>query len=126
MAYLASLRGPGEQEQLQREALWQPSANEWSRATEGDGAVVFQQHCATCHDEQGAARQHWMRQWCKLPGDLFELRAFAANQPRAMLARISKFGIPGTDMPGHEYLSDRQIVLVALWLKPGAWQDATK
>jgi cytochrome c oxidase cbb3-type subunit 2 len=32
------------------------------------------------------------------------------------LAQIAKFGIPGTDMPGHEYLSDQQIASISLWL----------
>jgi cytochrome c oxidase cbb3-type subunit 2 len=32
------------------------------------------------------------------------------------LAQIAKFGVPGTDMPGHEYLSDREIASLSLWL----------
>jgi cytochrome c oxidase cbb3-type subunit 2 len=32
------------------------------------------------------------------------------------LARIAKFGIPGTDMPGHEYLSDEEIASLSLRL----------
>jgi len=32
------------------------------------------------------------------------------------LAQITKFGIPNTDMPGHEYLSDQQIASIGLWL----------
>ena len=32
------------------------------------------------------------------------------------IARIAKFGIPGTDMPGHEWLGDRQIASISLWL----------
>ena len=32
------------------------------------------------------------------------------------IAQIAKFGIPGTDMPGHEYLSDSDIASISLWL----------
>jgi cytochrome c oxidase cbb3-type subunit 2 len=35
---------------------------------------------------------------------------------RMRLAQIAKFGLPGTDMPGHEYLSDNEIASIALWL----------
>jgi cytochrome c oxidase cbb3-type subunit 2 len=35
---------------------------------------------------------------------------------RDRLARIVKFGIHGTDMPGHEYLSDTEIASISLWL----------
>jgi mono/diheme cytochrome c family protein len=31
----------------------------------------------------------------------------------AEIARIAKFGIQGTDMPGHEYLPDDQIAAMA-------------
>ncbi|HTM17020.1 MAG TPA: hypothetical protein VL135_08955, partial [Terracidiphilus sp.] len=45
------------------------------------------------------------------------LKEFAAREPSSKLAQIAKFGILGTDMPGHEYLNDQQIASVALWLK---------
>jgi len=38
------------------------------------------------------------------------------NQRQLRLERTIKFGIPGTDMPGHEYLSDQNISSIALWL----------
>jgi cytochrome c oxidase cbb3-type subunit 2 len=31
-------------------------------------------------------------------------------------AQIIKFGIPDTDMPGHEYLSGNDISSISLWL----------
>jgi cytochrome c oxidase cbb3-type subunit 2 len=37
-------------------------------------------------------------------------------QQRERLARIIKFGIHGTDMPGHEYLPDSGIASISLWL----------
>ncbi len=117
LAYLGSLRGRGEEQQLQRQAAWSPAASAWSRASASDGELVYQQHCGTCHDAQGATRRHWLNAWRKGPSTLAELRAKAANQPQSKLAQVAKFGMPGTDMPGHEYLSDHQIASVALWLK---------
>ena len=36
------------------------------------------------------------------------------------IARIMKFGLSGTDMPGHELLSDREIASLSLWLTQGS------
>jgi len=117
VAYLASLRGPGEQQQFQREAAWQPSSAAWSKANSAEGEHLYEEHCATCHDAQGAVRQHWMNAWRKVPPSLPELRGYASGQQDSRLAQIAKFGMPGTDMPGHEYLSDMQIASLTAWLK---------
>jgi len=42
------------------------------------------------------------------------------------LAQIAKFGIPGTDMPGHEYLSDADIASISLWLSQVIAQSSQK
>jgi cytochrome c oxidase cbb3-type subunit 2 len=61
---------------------------------------------------------HWITAWRRVPETLADLRASGLNRSPAESARIVKFGIPGTDMPGHEYLSDHQIASVVLWLRP--------
>jgi hypothetical protein len=43
-------------------------------------------------------------------------RTDTAEEQEIHLARIVKFGIPGSDMPGHEYLSDQDASSLALWL----------
>ena len=126
VAYLASLRGPGEQQHLESEAAWSPAGSAWSGASSSDGKLVYQQHCATCHDAQGVARLHWPGTWHKTPPTLTELRAKAANQLQSKVAQVAKFGIPGTDMPGHEYLSDHQIASVVAWLKLAPPQDMAR
>ena len=126
VAYLASLRGPGEQQHLESEAAWSPAGPAWSGANASDGQLVYQQHCATCHDAQGVARLHWPGTWHKTPPTLTELRAKAANQLQSKVAQVAKFGIPGTDMPGHEYLSDHQIASVVAWLKLAPPQDMAR
>jgi cbb3-type cytochrome oxidase cytochrome c subunit len=124
VAYLCSLHGSGEQEQLKREAAWSPAASASGSTSPRDGQLVYEQHCATCHDAKGATRTHWMTAWRRVPETLAELRASDVNHSSSESARIVKFGIPGTDMPGHEYLSDHQIASVVLWLRPASMQDA--
>ena len=117
VAYLSGLHGPSEQEQLQREAAWSPSSSAFQKASISAGRRVYQQYCATCHDPDGSSRLQWINDWRKTPPTLAEMRASAARQPESNLARIAKFGMTQTDMPGHEYLNDEQIASVALWLK---------
>jgi cytochrome c oxidase cbb3-type subunit 2 len=126
VAYLCSLHGPGEQQQLQRESTWSPSSSALQAANLHEGGLVYQQHCATCHDPKGATRMQWFNAWHKIPPTLSELRVSAGPRPQSELAHISKFGIVGTDMPGHEYLNDQQIASVALWLKTSPTQDTDK
>jgi cbb3-type cytochrome oxidase cytochrome c subunit len=117
VSYLSSLRRPGEQQQLLREATWSPTPAALANANPHEGQLLYQRHCTTCHDAQGATRLHWLRSWHKVPQALPELQEYAAHQPSSRLTQIARFGLPGTDMPGHEYLNDQQIASVALYLK---------
>lgn len=126
VAYLSSLHGPSEAQQLQREAAWSPSSAASRAARADEGQLVYAHHCATCHDSNGAARLQWMNAWHKIPPTLTEMRESAARQTQSKLAQVAKFGILGTDMPGHEYLNDQQIASLALWLKDAPTQDNGK
>lgn len=126
VAYLSSLHGAREQQQLQREAAWSPTPAALTSANAVDGEHVYQQECATCHDAAGRSRLHWLTAWRKVPRTLPELREFAAHQSSSKLAQICKFGIAGTDMPGHEYLGDQQIASVALFLKLAPVQNISQ
>ncbi len=97
----------------------------WRPSTPGDaseGAALFALHCATCHSEGGRTRRNWQAAFKRLPPDLSTgpfLHLPASDSPAGhqdRLARIVKFGLPGTDMPGHEYLSDRQVASLSRWL----------
>jgi cbb3-type cytochrome oxidase cytochrome c subunit len=123
--YLSTLRGRDDQ-QLRREAAWSPAPEALENANADDGERLYQQNCATCHDAQGATRLHWLDSWNKTPQTLRELREYALHQKLPRLAQIAKFGMPGTDMPGHEYLNDRQIASVALFLKRAPVQDLSQ
>ena len=122
VAYLESLRGADYDRHLLAEADWRPSAQALQQASVTRGASLYPRYCATCHDAQGAARLAWRTSFNRLPPDL--LRGTypdlslpgSAAQRSLRLAQVVKFGLPGTDMPGHEYLSDRDAASLGLWL----------
>lgn len=117
IAYLGSLNTPGHWTSTL--AQWHPSASTDSPAQHPDGASLFLVHCATCHTAVGTARQKWSASFHRLPPDLahdaLQHIPATAKPPelRTDLARIAKFGLQGTDMAGHEYLSDEQVVAIA-------------
>jgi cbb3-type cytochrome c oxidase subunit II len=119
VAYLSSLRGTGTAQHLAQERAWQPTASSTKRASASEGADLFVKECATCHTAEGTTRQTWQTDFKRLPPNLtsdpwLHLRP---SDPPNRLSQIIKFGIPGTDMPGHEYLSDQDIASIVLWLK---------
>ena len=119
VAYLASLRSGDIQQQRSLQQAWAPATSATGQASAAEGAHLYQLHCATCHDENGAVQRMFESQSLEEPVNLFTgpykyLHSSGENDLR--LSRISKFGIPGTDMPGHEYLSDRQIASLTFFL----------
>ncbi|HEY4961786.1 MAG TPA: cytochrome c, partial [Terriglobales bacterium] len=104
---------------------WSPSSAAVAAANISEGERLFRVHCATCHAENGPTRLKWHASFKRLPPDLrvgpfLHVSDSASPSDRKdRLARIVKFGIAGTDMPGHEYLSDENIASLSLWLAKG-------
>jgi len=120
VSYLGSLHGSGLPQHLIDEENWHPASYAVATADAGTGERLFHRYCATCHDAGGQTR--WADGFKRYPPDLtvgpflhFSLSGDPA-QRRDRLARIVKFGIHGTDMPGHEYLSDNEVASISLWL----------
>lgn len=115
IAYLASLSHPGH---WKTAADWRPAPAAVEEAGRLDGARLFEEHCATCHSPSGPARTKWASSFRRLPSDVSRdrLKHIAATatpiEMRTEIARITKFGIEGTDMPGHEYLSDAEATAI--------------
>jgi cytochrome c oxidase cbb3-type subunit 2 len=130
VSYLESLHGSDTPQHLISEGNWHPSSSAIATANAHDGERDFQRHCATCHEAGGRTR--WEAHFKRLPPDLsvgpyFHLALSDDNaQRRDRLAHIVKFGIPGTDMPGHEYLSDNEIASISLWLSQTIAQSSQK
>jgi len=120
VAYLESLKGTGTEQHLLAERVWHLPSSAVAAASAGDGERIFQRHCATCHSAGGSTR--WQMNFKRLPPDLtvgpyLDLQStIAPAQQMDRLAHIAKYGIPGTDMPGHEYLSDEEIASLSLRL----------
>jgi cytochrome c oxidase cbb3-type subunit 2 len=120
VSYLESLHGSGLPQHRLAEENWRPSSSAIATASASDGNLLFHRYCTTCHDAGGQTR--WAAGFKRIPPDLsvgpylhLPLSDDLA-QRRDRLARIVKFGINGTDMPGHEYLSDNDIASISLWL----------
>lgn len=122
VAYLASLRGHGAQQHIAEEMQWRPSPAAAAEANVTEGERLYKRYCATCHNSGGRTRQSWQSSFKRLPpdfttGPFFHLQfSDPGLLPLDRLAQIAKFGLPGTDMPGHEYLNDSQIASISLWL----------
>jgi len=123
VAYLASLREPGTGQHIVAEKSWHPSATAVAEASADEGRQLYRQFCATCHAQDGKTRARWLNSFRQRPTDLdkgpyqYVSQSAAAAPLDLQLAQIAKFGIAGTDMPGHEYLSDTQIASLSLWLR---------
>ena len=99
---------------------WKLSDSALAAAKGLDGKILLQKYCATCHAADGLSRQIWKSNFNRLPPD-FIAGPFVYAPPGLppdlrlnLLARIIKFGVPGADMPGHEYLPDDEVVAMAM------------
>ncbi len=123
IAYLESLKSPDDAKHLREElASWTPASGSVRIPQVSTGEQVFQNNCATCHVPTGTVRRKYGQLFRVVPPDVLRdnLNLISSNasaeQQILQLERIIKFGLPGSDMPGHEYLSDRDIVTLADWL----------
>ncbi len=120
--YLGSLKSVKYPKHVALEQTWRPSQAQTKPAGPDEGPHLYGEYCATCHEEAGATRLTWRSQFKRLPPDLHagpwhDVATSSSSSDRFVrLAQIIKFGIPGTDMPGHEYLSDQDITSISQWL----------
>ena len=118
VAYLSSL---GRNTMPERIALM----NRWmlSPAAQpaSNPAGLFRNYCASCHGPEGHGdgplRERLSRPPPSLPPKWLGSCAAQKREAQQQLARIIKFGTPGTDMPGHEYLRDEEIFALALFVE---------
>lgn len=85
-----------------------------------DGAPLFLNHCATCHGPVGHGDGKFASSLAKRPTDLDRgpfIWTPSGPDLGNRIARTIKFGLPGTDMPGHETLDDTQIVSLARYVE---------
>lgn len=122
VAYLASLRSPVAETRITEEQHWHLPETTVAGANPADGLALYNRYCATCHSAAGRTRLRWQSDFIESPailsaGALQSGSSETAESTRVdHLAQIIKFGIPNSDMAGHEYLSDRDIASLSKWL----------
>ncbi len=88
---------------------WQPSPV----TTTDDGARLFSRHCVACHGVEGRGDGVLAKRFVRPPANLakgpFLWTTGNTEEQFLKIARAIKFGIPGTDMPGHEVFTDSQV-----------------
>jgi cytochrome c oxidase cbb3-type subunit 2 len=78
-----------------------------------DGKKLFSTHCAACHGPNGLGNGPLSLELARKPANLVAgpfVWTAAGEALDLRVARVVKFGIIGTDMPGHEVLPDSQVL----------------
>jgi len=78
-----------------------------------DGRRLFARLCTACHGAGGRGDGALAGSLSKRPANLAEgpmLWTAGTELLELRIARVVKFGVPGTDMPGHEVLTDAQVL----------------
>jgi cytochrome c oxidase cbb3-type subunit 2 len=132
VAYLTSLRGLGAEAHIANEQRWHLPLDALAAANPADGPSLYTQYCATCHNPSGRSRLRWQSEFIESPAILSAgvMQTATANTPESArvdhLAQIIKFGIPDSDMAGHEYLSDHDVASLSKWLAQNSAPPAQK
>ena len=119
--YLDSLGDDVRGERWQAAQEWRP-AEDTPVMAHGETARRFVQWCAPCHGPGGRGDGPLAPKLAVPPRDLTQgpWKFVFARQPEAerlALARIIKFGVPGTMMVGREYLPDGEVLALAEWVR---------
>ncbi|MDP3850579.1 MAG: cbb3-type cytochrome c oxidase subunit II [Luteolibacter sp.] len=98
------------------QSIWNPIGS----ALEYDAKALFARHCAACHGVDGMGKGPLANQFLIPPANLRDgpfIRTQAADDLETAIARVIKFGVIGSDMPGHETLTDGEILALARMLR---------
>lgn len=100
-------------------------ADDTISAGKESGKSLFQEHCASCHGAGGRGDGHLAQRLTRPPANLADGPwTWSAKRDgesgTTSIARVVKYGIPGTDMPGHETWTNAQLHAVAEYI--GDWR----
>lgn len=118
VAYLASLGADTTEARAQQIAAWSPPSLTGDRER---GTRLFAALCAACHGADARGRGPLAARLALPPADLVDgprprtTRA-TPEAAAAELARVIRFGVPGTAMAGHETLSDEDIAALTAYV----------
>jgi cytochrome c oxidase cbb3-type subunit 2 len=128
VAYLASLHSPDPEQHQANQKQWSLPAD--ASSDPANGPHLYNRYCATCHNPNGRTRLRWQSDFIESPAvlvaDPAPLTSSTRPQPAQIdhFAQIIKFGIPNSDMAGHEYLPDKDIASLSLWLAQSSAQSS--
>ena len=137
VAYLASLGASSSPQHIAVEQQWHLPTEAFASASPADGPKLYNRYCATCHNANGRTRLKWQSEFIESPAVL-AAGAITTSAPHDNptdkpasaridhFAQIIKFGIPASDMAGHERMSDREIASLSLWLAQATGQPVHK
>ncbi len=132
VAYLSNLHGPVAQQHIADEQQWHLPADALATANLVDGPQLYNRYCATCHNADGRTRLNWQSEFMESPAILNSgaMQIGGGTRPESArvdhLAQIIKFGVPNSEMAGHEYLPDKDIASLSSWLAQNTAQAAHK
>ncbi|HMG86626.1 MAG TPA: cbb3-type cytochrome c oxidase subunit II [Terracidiphilus sp.] len=130
VAYLASLHSSETQRHGVDEKQWHLPDDVLASANPAEGPQLYNRYCATCHNASGQTRLKWQSEFIESPAVLTSgpRRSSSTSKPQPAhvdhFAQIIKFGIPNSDMAGHEYLPDKDIASLTLWLAQSTTQPS--
>lgn len=116
--YLMSLGADTLERRRASIATWKPRAP----LPEGNatrGALSWTANCASCHGSAGVGDGALAGQLEVRPPDFSRdpwrrVPVAGASQPQLLeVVRVAKFGVPGSPMPGHEWLSEQELADLA-------------
>ena len=118
IAYLLSRGTDQAGDYWKQRAAWTPSPSAASPTfNPEEGMANFRVHCAACHGPAGQGDGPFAEAFHHPPALNLQKNNFlhvpaslSPDQQFIEIARIIKYGIPGTAMAGHEALSDRAIL----------------
>jgi cbb3-type cytochrome c oxidase subunit II len=130
VAYLASLHSSETAQHGADEKQWRLPGDVLASAKPAEGPQLYNRYCATCHNAGGRTRLKWQSEFIESPAILAAgpMRSASISKPQPAqidhFAQIIKFGIPNSDMAGHEYLPDSSIASLSLWLAQNTAQPS--
>lgn len=118
LAYLASLGADTGEARAAEVGAWRPAAT--VAPSRAEAARTFGRLCAECHGAAGHGDGPLAARLEVAPPDFGRAtwrRVTAAPPDRELaVARIIKFGVPGTPMAGREYLDDAAVISLARYV----------
>lgn len=116
--YLQSLDTVDDEHGSEMRAQWIPTSEAWQSASLERGRSFYMQHCIQCHGRKGRGDGMLSKAFIPSPRDLVrEKWRYIPQDDWDALARVIRYGVPGTSMPGHETLAEIDIASLVLLVK---------